>query len=89
MLACSRREAEQYIEGGITVDGVVVEEPQFRVDNQSECVASPGRQPAGLTPVTILLHKLAGLRGASRRVSANASRWQHRRAAADGRQPCP
>ena len=32
---CSRREAEQYIEGGwVTVDGVVVEEPQSRVQDQ-------------------------------------------------------
>ena len=35
MLSCSRREAEQYIEGGwVTVDGEVVEEPQFRVLHQ-------------------------------------------------------
>jgi 23S rRNA pseudouridine2604 synthase len=33
---CSRREAEQYIEGGwVRVDGVVVEEPQFMVDTQT------------------------------------------------------
>ena len=31
MLSCSRREAELYIEGGwVRVEGVVVEEPQFR-----------------------------------------------------------
>lgn len=31
-LGCSRREAELYIEGGwVTVDGVVVEQPQFKV----------------------------------------------------------
>ena len=36
MLPCSRREAEQFIEGGwVTVDGVVVEEPQFRVSTQT------------------------------------------------------
>ena len=36
MLSCSRREAEQYIEGGwVSVDGVVVEEPEFRVQNQA------------------------------------------------------
>ena len=35
MLACSRREAEQYIAGGfVRVDGVVVEEPQHRVQDQ-------------------------------------------------------
>ena len=36
MLGCSRREAELYIEGGwVSVDGQVVEEPQFRVADQS------------------------------------------------------
>ena len=35
MMACSRREAEQYIAGGwVRVDGKVVEEPQFRVLQQ-------------------------------------------------------
>ena len=60
MLACSRREAEQYIEGGwVSVDGVVVEEPQFRVGNQP-IVLSPDASLLALTPVTILLHKPAG-----------------------------
>ncbi|MDB5870183.1 MAG: RNA-binding domain protein [Polaromonas sp.] len=60
MLACSRREAEQYIEGGwVTVDGVVVEEPQFRVGNQA-IVLSPDASLLALTPVTLLLHKPAG-----------------------------
>ena len=60
ILACSRREAEQYIEGGfVTVDGVVVEEPQFRVGNQSIAL-SPGASLLGQTSVTILLHKPAG-----------------------------
>ena len=60
MLACSRREAEQYIEGGfVTVDGVVVEEPQFRVQNQAIAL-SQGASLLALTPVTILLHKPAG-----------------------------
>ena len=32
---CSRREAEMYIEGGwVRVDGVTVEEPQFKVLEQ-------------------------------------------------------
>jgi 23S rRNA pseudouridine2604 synthase len=60
MLACSRREAEQYIEGGwVSVDGVVVEEPQFRVLNQ-EIVLSPDASLLALTPVTLLLHKPVG-----------------------------
>ncbi|MDB5931789.1 MAG: RNA-binding domain protein [Polaromonas sp.] len=64
MLACSRREAEQYIEGGwVTVDGVVVEEPQFRVANQN-VVLSPDASLLALTPVTLLLHKPAGYEAA-------------------------
>ena len=60
MLACSRREAEQYIEGGwVTVDGVVVEEPQFRVANQVIAVSSEASLLAPTT-VTMLLHKPAG-----------------------------
>ena len=60
MLACSRREAEQYIEGGwVTVDGVVVEEPQHRVLNQTIEVSSNASLLA-VTAVTILLHKPAG-----------------------------
>ena len=60
MLACSRREAEQYIEGGfVTVDGVVVEEPQFRVGNQA-VVLSPDASLLASSAVTILLHKPAG-----------------------------
>ncbi len=60
MRACSRREAEQYIEGGfVSVDGVVVEEPQFRVQNQTVAL-SPDASLLALTPVTMLLHKPAG-----------------------------
>lgn len=59
MLACSRREAEQYIEGGwVSVDGVVVEEPQFRVRDQA-VVLSPDASLMTLPPVTLLLHKPA------------------------------
>ncbi|HAL40619.1 MAG TPA: RNA-binding protein [Polaromonas sp.] len=60
MRSCSRREAEQYIEGGwVTVDGVVVEEPQFRVQNQT-IELSADASVLALTPVTLLLHKPAG-----------------------------
>ena len=60
MLPCSRSEAEQYIEGGwVTVDGVLVEEPQFRVDNQ-RIELSKDASLLALTPVTLLLHKPAG-----------------------------
>ncbi|MDP1567277.1 MAG: rRNA pseudouridine synthase [Polaromonas sp.] len=60
MLNCSRREAEQYIEGGwVRVDGVVVEEPQFRVGGQKIEIDRDASLLA-LTPVTLLLHKPAG-----------------------------
>ena len=60
MLACSRREAEQYIEGGwVRVDGTVVETPQFKVaDHKIEL--DPQAKLAPITPVTLLLHKPAG-----------------------------
>lgn len=60
MLACSRREAEQYIEGGwVSVDGRVVEEPQFRVADQ-KIELSPDASLLATTAVTLLLHKPAG-----------------------------
>ncbi len=60
MLACSRREAEQYIEGGwVRVDGNVVETPQFKVlDQKVELDAQAKLAP--INPVTLLLHKPAG-----------------------------
>lgn len=60
MLPCSRREAEQYIEGGwVRVDGVVVEEPQFRVLHQSIALDSDASL-LNLTPVTLVLNKPPG-----------------------------
>ncbi|EJL87469.1 pseudouridylate synthase, 16S rRNA [Polaromonas sp. CF318] len=60
MLSCSRREAEQYIEGGwVSVDGVTVEEPQFRVLGQA-IVLDKDASLLALTPVTLLLHKPPG-----------------------------
>jgi 23S rRNA pseudouridine2604 synthase len=60
MLPCSRSEAEQYIEGGwVTVDGVVVEEPQFRVLHQTIELSKDASLLAP-TAVTLLLHKPAG-----------------------------
>ncbi len=59
--ACSRREAEQYIEGGwVQVDGVVVEDPPFRVQQQRVTV-DPHATLVNLTPVTLALHKPPGL----------------------------
>ena len=61
LVPCSRREAEQYIEGGwVRVDGKVVEEPQFRVTDE-RVELDPGATATALEPVTLLLHKPAGL----------------------------
>src|SRR5512139_3047427 len=58
--ACSRREAEQFITGGwVRVDGVVVEEPQFRVGDQRVEI-DPGADLSQTEPVTLLLHKPPG-----------------------------
>jgi 23S rRNA pseudouridine2604 synthase len=57
---CSRKEAEQYIEGGwVKVNGVVVEEPAHRVDQETITI-DPGASLMNLTPVTLLLHKPPG-----------------------------
>ncbi len=57
---CSRREAEQYIEAGfVRVDGVVVEEPQFRVAAQSVTVDAHASL-LNLQSVTLILNKPSG-----------------------------
>ena len=57
MASCSRREAEIYIEGGwVTVDGQVVQEPQFRVSGQ-KVVLHPEATLAPVELVTILFHQ--------------------------------
>jgi len=59
-LGCSRREAELYIEGGwVTVDGVVVEQPQFKVGSEQVALL-PGARAEQLPPVTLLLNQPAG-----------------------------
>jgi 23S rRNA pseudouridine2604 synthase len=59
---CSRGEATLYIEGaGVTVDGVVVEEPGFRVTGQEQIVLLPGADLTPIEPVTILLNKPADM----------------------------
>ncbi|WP_060482105.1 rRNA pseudouridine synthase [Pseudomonas sp. NBRC 111119] len=68
-LGCSRREAELYIEGGwVTVDGVVVEQPQFKVEQQSVALL-PGARAETLEPVTLLLNQPAGQDTESARAS--------------------
>ena len=59
---CSRGEAERYIAGGwVTVDGAVVEDPATRVTSAQAVVLLPGAEPVEPAPVTILLHKPAGI----------------------------
>lgn len=76
LTGCSRREAELYIEGGwVTVDGEVVEQPQFKVDNQTVALL-PGATPEPQEPVTMLLNQPAGLAfEAAQRVLTAESRW--------------
>ena len=58
---CSRREAELIIAGGwVRVDGVVVEEPQCRVTDQ-QIEIDPKADLTQAEPVTLLLHKPAGI----------------------------
>ena len=60
LVPCSRREAEQYIEGGwVRVDGRVVETPQFRVLAQ-KIELDPKATLDPVAPVTLLLHKPGG-----------------------------
>lgn len=56
LIRCSRREAELYIEGGwVLVDGVVVEEPQFKV-SQQRVELHPEAVLAEPEPVTLIVH---------------------------------
>jgi 23S rRNA pseudouridine2604 synthase len=60
LLACSRRDAEQYIAGGwVSVDGKVIEQPNFMVQNQ-EVKLHEKANLKPIVPITILLHKPAG-----------------------------
>jgi len=57
---CSRREAELIITGGLVrVDGVVVEEPQFRVSDP-RIEIDPRADPGQAEPVTLLGHQVSG-----------------------------
>lgn len=66
LVPCSRAEAERYIAGGwVSVDGVVVEEPAARVTDAQAIDMLPGAEASDPAPVTILLHKPAGLDAAA------------------------
>jgi 23S rRNA pseudouridine2604 synthase len=63
-VACSRADAERYIAGGwVSVDGEVVDEPATRVTPAQRVELLPGATAEEPVPVTILLHKPAGLHG--------------------------
>jgi 23S rRNA pseudouridine2604 synthase len=60
-VGCSRREAELYIEGGwVTVDGEVVDTPQFQVQDQVVGLL-PGAKPEAPEPITVILNQAPGL----------------------------
>ncbi|MCY1261413.1 23S rRNA pseudouridine synthase [compost metagenome] len=81
LTGCSRREAELYIEGGwVTVDGEVMEQPQFKVADQVVALL-PGATPDPLEPMTLLLNQPAGLSfEAAQQLLSPASRWPDDRA---------
>lgn len=61
-LPCSRADAERYIEGGwVTVNGQVQEEPGLRVTASQTVSLMPGARLEEGRPVTILIHKPAGM----------------------------
>jgi len=61
LAGCSREDARRYIEGGwVTVDDVLVEEPQAMVSTEVVAIA-PHARPIEIEPSTMLLHKPAGL----------------------------
>jgi 23S rRNA pseudouridine2604 synthase len=73
--ACSRSEAERIISGGwVRVDGVVIEEPQFRVAEERVEI-DPEANPAQTEPVTLLLHKPAGVEHAALATPDIAGHW--------------
>ncbi|MDB5792524.1 MAG: RNA-binding protein [Massilia sp.] len=62
LVPCSRAEAERYIAGGgVSVDGVVVEDPATRVTPIQTVAVLPGASMEEAPPVTILFHKPSGM----------------------------
>ena len=81
LVGCSRREAELFIEGGwVTVDGEVIDEPQFKVDNQKveldpQAKATAPTKPAEqATPLRGLNHEYMAQPGGLRRPLRGAGR---------------
>lgn len=62
LAGCSRREAELLIENGaVRVDGEPALLPQTRVLPHQRVEIEPGARPQPVVPVTLLLHKPAGM----------------------------
>ena len=61
-LGCSRAEAERYVAGGwVSVDGAAAEDPAARVMPEQQVALLPGATAEEPLPVTIVLHKPAGV----------------------------
>ena len=62
LAGCSRREAELLIENGaVRIDGEPALLPQMRVLPHQRVEIEPGARPEPVVPVTLLLHKPAGM----------------------------
>jgi 23S rRNA pseudouridine2604 synthase len=62
LAGCSRREAELLIENGaVRVDGEPILLPQSRVHAHQQVEIEAGARPEPVVPVTLLLHKPAGM----------------------------
>lgn len=77
LVPCSRSEAEQYIvQGWVRVDGEVVDVPQERVQAQQRVEIDPQARLQATGPVTLLVHKPAGLHAAQALAAVGAaSHW--------------
>jgi 23S rRNA pseudouridine2604 synthase len=85
LVHCSRREAEQYIEGGwVRVDGKVIEESAFRVLNQTLAI-DPQASLLELHSITLVLHKPADWLDATEESLAALNRQARRAAHQDAR----
>lgn len=61
LIGCSRREAELFITAGnVTVNGAIIEEPQFMVSDELVELQA-GAQPLPLPPITLIAHQTAGI----------------------------
>lgn len=75
LVQCSRREAELYIQGGwVSVDGVVVEQPQVKVEDE-QVVLHPEADLASAAPVSIIVHSAADQSGAPEGQVDPSARW--------------